>query len=80
MLAALASGALGGAVLDVTEPEPPPADSPLWDAPRLIITPHISCDDPSTYIPRTLDLFLDNLVRLAEGRAILNRVIRSRSY
>jgi phosphoglycerate dehydrogenase-like enzyme len=80
MLAALASGALGGAVVDVTEPEPPPADSLLWDAPRLIITPHISCDDPSTYIPRTLDLFLDNIVRLAEGRAIRNRVVRSRSY
>jgi phosphoglycerate dehydrogenase-like enzyme len=80
MMAALRGGALGGAIIDVTEPEPPPPDSPLWDTPRLIITPHISCDDPSTYIPQTLDIFLDNIVRRAAGRAIRNRVIRSRAY
>ena len=33
---------LGGAALDVTEPEPLPAEHPLWDAPRCIITPHAS--------------------------------------
>jgi len=80
MIAALHSGKLGGAVIDVTEPEPPPPDSALWDTPRLIITPHISCDDPVTYIPRALDIFLDNVVRRVEGRPIRNRVIRSRAY
>jgi glyoxylate/hydroxypyruvate reductase len=80
MIAALKSGKLGGAIVDVTEPEPPPADSPLWDAPRLIITPHVSCDDPVTYIPRTLDIFLDNIVRRTEGRTIRNRVIPGRAY
>ena len=80
MIAALESGKLGGAIVDVTEPEPPPADSPLWDAPRLIITPHVSCDDPVTYIPRTLEIFLDNILRRTEGRAIRNRVVPQRAY
>jgi phosphoglycerate dehydrogenase-like enzyme len=80
MIAALVSGKLGGAIIDVTEPEPPPTDSPLWDTPRLIITPHISCDDPITYIPRTLDIFFDNIIRQQAGTAIRNRVIRQRAY
>ena len=78
--AALVAGTLGGAIIDVTDPEPLPPDSPLWDAPRLIITPHLSCDDPESYVPRTLDLFLDNIRRRVEGRPIRNRVVRSRAY
>jgi len=77
---ALIAGSLGGAVIDVTDPEPLPADSPLWDTPRLIITPHLSCDDPESYVPRTLDLFLDNIRRRVEGRPIRNRVIHGRAY
>ncbi len=38
----LEEGHLGGCAVDVTEPEPLPADHPLWDAPRMVITPHIS--------------------------------------
>ncbi|MBQ1906719.1 MAG: D-2-hydroxyacid dehydrogenase, partial [Firmicutes bacterium] len=38
---ALSEGRLGGAALDVTEPEPLPADHPLWDCPNCIITPHV---------------------------------------
>jgi phosphoglycerate dehydrogenase-like enzyme len=78
--AALVAGTLGGAIIDVTDPEPLPSDSPLWDAPRLIITPHLSCDDPESYVPRTLDLFLDNIRRRVEGRPIRNRVVRGRAY
>jgi phosphoglycerate dehydrogenase-like enzyme len=52
----------------------------LWDAPRLIITPHLSCDDPESYVPRTLDLFLDNIRRRVEGRPIRNCVMRGRAY
>jgi phosphoglycerate dehydrogenase-like enzyme len=80
MMAALLENRLSGAIIDVTEPEPPPEDSPLWDTPRLIITPHISCDDPVTYIPRTLDIFLENIIRRQAGRAIRNKVIVSRAY
>jgi phosphoglycerate dehydrogenase-like enzyme len=78
--AALIAGTFSGAIIDVSDPEPLPPDSPLWETPRLIITPHLSCDDPDAYVPLTLDLFLDNIRRSAEGRPIRNRVIRGRAY
>jgi phosphoglycerate dehydrogenase-like enzyme len=74
LCAALASGHLGGAILDVTTPEPPLAGSPLWDAPNLLITPHVSCDDPTTYVADSLDLLIGNLARLDRGEALLNLV------
>ena len=43
LLAALDEGQLSAAVLDVTAPEPLPADHPLWAHPRVILTPHIAC-------------------------------------
>lgn len=43
LIAALDSGHLSGAMLDVTDPEPLPADHPLWRHPRVIVTPHIAC-------------------------------------
>ena len=42
MAAALKSGKLGGAAVDVTDPEPLPADDPFWDSPNLILTPHVA--------------------------------------
>lgn len=57
LVAALAAGRLGGAVLDVTNPEPPPPDDPLWSAPNLILTPHVAADDPAIYNDASLDLF-----------------------
>ncbi len=41
LVAALAGGRLAGAVMDVTDPEPLPPDSPLWEMPNVIITPHV---------------------------------------
>ncbi|MPZ58334.1 MAG: D-2-hydroxyacid dehydrogenase [Rhizobiales bacterium] len=69
--AALTSGQLSGAVLDVFDPEPLPEDSPLWDTPNLIITPHCSSDDAEAYVPRTLDLVFENLRRLLAGKDLL---------
>ena len=43
---ALEDGAIGAAALDVTDPEPLPAEDPLWDAPRLLITPHAAGGRP----------------------------------
>jgi phosphoglycerate dehydrogenase-like enzyme len=77
---ALTRAVIGGAIIDVTEPEPPPADSPLWDTPNLVITPHISCDDPETYVASTLNLLLDNVARRAAGRPVRNRIARARAY
>src|SRR5581483_3103574 len=68
------------AVLDVFDPEPLPANSPLWRTPNLIITPHSSLDDPGYYVPRTLDLVIENAMRLADGKAVKNRVDLKRQY
>jgi phosphoglycerate dehydrogenase-like enzyme len=80
LCAALDSGTPRGAILDVTTPEPLPPDSPLWRAKNLIITPHVSCDDPTTYIADSLHLLLDNLGRLGDGRALRNRIDPARGY
>ncbi len=66
----LAGGRIGGAILDVFDPEPLPADSPLWSTPNLIITQHCSSDDIGQYVPRTLDLIFDNLRRLIENKPL----------
>ena len=75
LAANLRSGHLSGAVLDVFDPEPLPPDSPLWNAPNLIVTPHVSADDGDSYVPLTLDLVFRNLERLLEG-APLENVVR----
>jgi phosphoglycerate dehydrogenase-like enzyme len=62
------------AVLDVFDPEPLPADSPLWRVPNLLITPHCSSDDAERYTPDTLDLVFRNMARLLEGKPLFNRV------
>ena len=77
---ALREGRLSGAVLDVFDQEPLPADSPLWSAPNLYISPHCSSDDAELYIPRTLDLAFDNARRLALGRPLRNVVDPRRQY
>jgi phosphoglycerate dehydrogenase-like enzyme len=68
------------AVLDVFDPEPLPSTSPLWRTPNLIITPHSSLDDPGYYVPRTLDLVIENAIRLADKKALRNRVDLKRQY
>jgi len=70
----LASGHLSGAILDVFEQEPLPPDSPLWSAPGLIVTPHVSADDGDAYVPITLQLFFDNLRRYLAAEPLHNVV------
>ncbi|WP_422116662.1 NAD(P)-dependent oxidoreductase [Brachybacterium sp. UNK5269] len=69
---ALEAGTLGGAGLDVTDPEPLPAGDPLWDAPRLLITPHGAGGRPVGADQR----IAQNLAALAEGREILHAATR----
>lgn len=80
LVAALKSGKLSGAMLDVFDPEPLPASSALWHAPNLIITPHCSSDDLENYLPKTMDLAFDNLARLHAGRKLKNVVDRTTGY
>ena len=72
-------GGLRGAALDVTDPEPLPKDSPLWDAPNCIITPHISGLGES-YMDRALSVLEVNLGRRERGEDLLNVVDRKRGY
>lgn len=60
MLAALDSGRLRGAGLDVTFPEPPPPDSPLWRHPQVVLTPHLGGFSPE-YADRLAGIFARNL-------------------
>ncbi len=62
------------AILDVFDPEPLPENSPLWNTPNLIITPHCSSDDTDSYIPKTLDLMLGNIRRIFAGEPVINKV------
>lgn len=68
------------AVLDVFEPEPLPANSPLWGTPNLIITPHSSSDDPAVYTPRTLDLVFANMGRMLADEPLVNLVDPALQY
>jgi phosphoglycerate dehydrogenase-like enzyme len=71
--AALRSGQLAGAGLDVFEREPLPADHPLWDAPGMLITPHVAAAGP--YLDdRRAEVFLDNCRRFHDGRPLRNVV------
>lgn len=79
LVAALESGKLRGAALDVTDPEPLPADHPLWKAPNVIITPHIS-SIVGNYTERVLGVVELNLERLLSGGELVNLVDRERGY
>ena len=73
LIGALRSGHLGGAYLDVFETEPLPAESPLWDMPNVLITPHAS-DNIHGWSRRFAALFADNLDRWRAGERLLNLV------
>ena len=75
----LEAGTLAGAVLDVFQPEPLAPDSPLWNTPNLVITPHVSCDDPR-YVDRLLDFWFENLARFVAGKRLKNLIDRDRGY
>lgn len=79
LIAALKLGQLAGAGLDVTEPEPLPADHPLWDAPNVFITSHTSGMTPR-FRGRVIELFADNLERWESGQELRNVVNIQRGY
>ncbi|BBY89407.1 2-hydroxyacid dehydrogenase [Mycolicibacterium tokaiense] len=72
LLKALNAGRISAA-LDVTDPEPPPADSPLWDAPNCVLTPHVGARSRALQ-PRIQALVRDQVTRFADGRELRNLV------
>lgn len=71
---ALKTGAIGGAGLDVTEPEPLPAAHPLWDAPNLIVSPHVAGSAGAYGTGRQIDLVSENLRRFLSGEPLRHHV------
>ena len=79
LIAALYSGHLAGALIDVARKEPLPASDPLWDTPNLLITPH-TCSDFIGWEAEAASLFADNLERFIAGQPLQNQVYSWRGY
>jgi phosphoglycerate dehydrogenase-like enzyme len=79
LVAALKSGHLAGAGLDVTDPEPLPADHPLWKMDNVIITPH-TAGFSDRLGDRQRQLFRDNLERFVTGRRLRHVVDKQAGY
>ena len=80
LIAALESGQIGSAFLDVTTPEPLPADNPLWAAPNLLITSHLSGASQTTAYERGMQRFLKNLRHYLGGEPLEHVVDLTRGY
>ena len=77
LVAAIRSGHLAGAALDVQSREPLPPEDPLWDEPRVLVTPHIaSLPTPDTVVRQVLE----NLQRARSGQPLLRQVDLARGY
>jgi phosphoglycerate dehydrogenase-like enzyme len=79
LLAALDSGRVARASLDVTDPEPLPPGHALYAHPNVRVSPHISWSSPDT-VRRTIEIFVENLTRWRQGRALAGRVDPSIGY
>jgi phosphoglycerate dehydrogenase-like enzyme len=76
---ALRAGRLAGAGIDVAEREPLPPESPLWELPNVIITPHLAGSSPQKE-RRCVEILRDNLLRFARGEPLLNVVDKRLGY
>ncbi len=76
---ALAEGWIAGAALDAHATEPLPADSPFWDMPNVLVTPHNAGTTLGT-AERSVDIFVDNLGRFGRGEALRNVVDAAVGY
>jgi phosphoglycerate dehydrogenase-like enzyme len=79
LLAALDEGLIGGAGLDVTDPEPLPAGHRLWSHPRAVVTPHTAGGSPRR-AGRVIATFIENLTRLRDGRPLLALIDKEKGY
>ncbi|TAN31787.1 hydroxyacid dehydrogenase [bacterium] len=79
LVAALERGLIGGAALDVTDPEPLPKDHPLWGMDNVLITPHSANPDERGRGPLA-ELVRDNVRRFADGRTLLGQASARLGY
>ncbi len=79
LIAALESGHLGGAGLDVVDPEPLPAESPLWEMGNVLITSHTSGASPR-YWERGTEILIENAKRFVAGADLVNVVDLEAGY
>ena len=79
LIAALASGTIGAAALDVFDHEPLPPDSPLWGMDNVLVTPHMAGFRPDHW-DAVVDLFSENLRRFDAGQPLLNVVDKRAGY
>ena len=79
LVAALNEGHIGGAGLDATAEEPPDADSPLWDHPGVILTPHVSAES-AQLLQRRADIMHENLGRYIAGEPLRNMCDLQKGY
>ena len=79
LLAALRSDRVSGAVLDVFDAEPLPADAPWWDEPRVFMTPHVG-GLTADYAAHVEEIVTGNMARFLTGQTLLNVVDRERGY
>jgi phosphoglycerate dehydrogenase-like enzyme len=77
---ALDENKIGGAVLDVFAEEPIPTGDRMWTTKNVVITPHMSADDPERYNADTLAIFFENLTAYLAGKAPPTAVDRAKGY
>ena len=77
LIAALDNGQLSSATLDVTEPEPLPQNSPLWDHPSITILPHVARSPP---VAQIAPVFIENIKRFESNKALLQLTNSVRGY
>ena len=79
LVEALAAGSIGGAGLDVVEPEPLPDDHPLWSEPRCLLTPHVG-NTPRMAVPLLSARITENVRRFGAGEPLLGLVDPNAGY
>lgn len=79
LLEALNSGKISGAALDAVDPEPLPADHPLWSMDNVILSPHMSAESPR-YMERAFRVFADNVPFFLSGEAMPTEIDLKKKY
>ena len=74
LVTALRNGSIAGAGLDVVNPEPLPADHPLWRTPGVLLTPHVAIAGAPGWYERRTAILVENARRFAAGEPLVNQV------